>query len=65
MKRRKSRLKKSVSVAVQNTIKRFSKLKPEDRFALLEELGEWVFCPYEDIEPLDWLDYQKCRGSNE
>ena len=56
-------LKTSVYSAVKSTIRRFGKLNPTDRFVLLEELGEWIFCEYEELE-LDWLNYQKCGGSS-
>jgi hypothetical protein len=38
--RKKSNLHKTVNSAVSTTIERFSKLKPTDRFAVLEEMGE-------------------------
>ena len=56
-------LKTSVNSAVKSTIRRFGKLNPTDRFVLLEELREWIFCEYEELE-LDWLKYQKCGGSS-
>ena len=43
---------------------RLSQLKPRDRYALLEELGEWWFCDYEDID-LNWLNYQDDGVTNE
>ena len=58
-----TRLKRSVNSAVKSTIHRFGKLNPTDRYALLEELGEWIFCEYEELE-LDWLNYQQCGGSS-
>ena len=56
-------LKTSVNSAVKSTIRRFGKLNPTDRVVLQEELGEWIFCEYEELE-LDWLNYQKCGGSS-
>ena len=48
--RKETRLKKTFNNAVENTIKRFSKLEANDRYALLEEMGEWVFCDFEEKE---------------
>ena len=48
--RKKSNLHKTVNSAVSTTIERFSKLKPTDRFAVLEEMGEWIFCEYDELE---------------
>ena len=45
-----TRLKRSISSAVKSTINQFEKLNPNDRYALLEELGEWIFCDYDEIE---------------
>ena len=50
MMRKETRLIKTFNNAVENTIKRFSKLEANDRYALLEEMGEWVFCDYDEIE---------------
>tara|TARA_E500000331_G_C16918865_1_gene566805 strand:- start:435 stop:590 length:156 start_codon:yes stop_codon:yes gene_type:complete len=44
------RLKRSISSAVKSTINQFEKLNPNDRYSLLEELGEWIFCDYDEIE---------------
>ena len=49
MMRKETRLKKTFNNAVENTIKRFSKLEANDRYALLEEMGEWVFCNYDEM----------------
>ena len=57
-----TRLKRSISSAVKSTINRFEKLNPNDRYALLEELGEWIFCDYDEIE-FDWLNYKTIGGS--
>ena len=43
-------LKKTFNNAVENTIKRFSKLEANDRYALLAGMGEWVFCDYDAIK---------------
>ena len=43
-----TRLKKTFNNAVENTIKRFSKLEANDRYALSEEMGEWVIYIYLD-----------------
>ena len=48
--RKKSNLHKTVNSAVSTTIERFSKLKPTDRFAVLEEMSEWIFCEYDELE---------------
>jgi len=58
-----TRLKRSVNSAVKSTIRRFAKLNPTDRYALLEELGEWIFCEYEELE-LDWLNPEFKGGSS-
>ena len=50
MMRKETRLKKTFNNAVENTIKRFSKLEANDRYALVEEMGEWVFCNYDEME---------------
>ena len=54
--RKETCLKKTFNNAVENTIKRFSKLEANDRYALLEEMGECVFCDYVEIE----IDYFFC-----
>ena len=48
--KKQSRLEMSVNSAVKSTLNRFKDLSPTDRFVLLEELGEWVFCEYEEID---------------
>tara|TARA_Y100001968_G_scaffold237690_1_gene221033 strand:- start:776 stop:949 length:174 start_codon:yes stop_codon:yes gene_type:complete len=53
MMRKENHLKKTFNNAVENTIKRFSELEANDRYALLEDMGEWVFCDYDQIE----IDY--------
>ncbi len=58
------RLKNCIKNAAASTIGRLSKLKPRDRYALLEEYGEWWFCDYEDIE-FDWVNYQDDGVTNE
>ena len=60
MEKKKSRLHKTIDSAVATTIKRFSKLEPNDRFALLEEMGEWIFCEYEELE-IDYLKHKKIK----
>ena len=57
--RTETHLKKTFNNAVENTIKRFSKLEANDRYALLEEMGEWVFCDYDEIE-IDYLKQKQC-----
>ena len=61
--KKQSRLEMSVKSAVKSTLNRFKDLSPTDRFVLLEELGEWVFCEYEEID-FEWLNYQQCGGSS-
>ena len=56
-----TRLKKTFNNAVENTIKRFSKLEANDRYALLEEMGECVFCDYDEIE-IDYLKHEQYGG---
>tara|TARA_B100001996_G_scaffold133158_1_gene101344 strand:- start:2771 stop:2965 length:195 start_codon:yes stop_codon:yes gene_type:complete len=58
-----TRLKRSVDSAVKSTIERFGKLNPTDRTALLEELGEWIFFEYEELE-LDWLNPLNKEGAS-
>ena len=57
-----TRLKRSISSAVKSTINQFEKLNPNDRYALLEELGEWIFYDYDEIL-FDWLNYKTIGGS--
>ena len=47
--RKETRLKEKFNNAVENTLKRFSKLETNDRYALLEEIGELVFYYYNEI----------------
>ena len=61
MMRKETRLKKTFNNAVKNTIKRFSKFEANDRYALLEEMGEWVFCDYDEIE-IDYLKHKQYGG---
>ena len=61
--RKKSNLHKTVNSAVYITIERFSKLKPTDRFAVLEEMGEWIFCEYDELE-IDYLKHKQFGGSS-
>ena len=56
--RKKSSLHKTVNSAISTTIERFSKLKPIDRFAVLEVMGEWIFWEYNEIE-IDYLKHKK------
>ena len=56
--RKKSNLHKTVNSAVSTTIERFSKLKPTDRFAVIEEMSEWIFCEYDELG-IDYLNQQK------
>ena len=56
--RKGTHLKKTFNNAVENIIKRFSKLEANNRYALLEEMGEWVFCDYEEIE-IDYLKHKQ------
>ena len=59
--RKESRLHKTVNNTVSTTIKRLSKLNPTDRFVLLEEMGEWIFCEYEELE-IDYLKHKQYGG---
>ena len=61
--RKKSNLHKTENQAVSPTIERFSKLKPIDRFAVLEKIGEWKFCEYDELE-IDYLKYKQFGGSS-
>ncbi len=56
--RKENHLKKTFNNAVENTIKRFSELEANDRYALLEDMGEWVFCDYDQIEIDYWMHKQ-------
>ena len=58
--RKKSNLHKTVNSAVSTTIERFSKLKPTDRFAVLEEMGEQILMEYDELE-IDYLKDKKYR----
>ena len=49
MMRKETSLKKTFNNAVKNTIKSFSKLEANDRYALMEAMGEWVFCDYDEM----------------
>ena len=53
--KKKSKLHKTINSAFTTTIERFSKLKPTDRFAVFEEMGEWIFYEYDELE----IDYLK------
>ena len=57
-----TRLKRSISFAVKSTINQCEKLNPNDRYALLKELGEWIFCDYDEIE-FNWLNYKTNGGT--
>ena len=48
--RKETHHKKTFNNSVEDTIKRFSKLEANDRHALLEGMGEWVFCDNDEIE---------------
>ena len=61
MMRKETRLKKTFNNAVERTIKRFSKLEANDRYALLEEKGEWVFCVYDEMG-IDYLKHKQYGG---
>ena len=49
---------KAFNNTVRNTIKRFSKLEANNRYALLEEICEWIFCEHDESE-IDYLKEQK------
>ena len=51
------RVETSVKSTVRDVINRMQHIPPDDRFCILEELGEWVYCEYEELE-IDWLEYQ-------
>tara|TARA_B100001250_G_scaffold277042_1_gene239508 strand:+ start:737 stop:1018 length:282 start_codon:yes stop_codon:yes gene_type:complete len=59
--RKKTRIKKTFTNAVETTIKRFSKIKENDRYALLEKIDEWIFCDYDEIE-INYLKNKKYEG---
>ena len=61
MMRKETRLKKTFNNAVENTIKRFSKLEANDRYALLEEIVKWVFYDYDEIK-IDHLKHKQYVG---
>ena len=62
MMRKENRVKKTFNNSVETTIERFYKLNPTDRFAVLEQIGEWIFCEYDELE-LDYLKHKQFRGS--
>ena len=62
MMRKENRVKKTFNNSVETTIERFYKLKPTDRFDVLEQIGEWIFCEYDELE-LDYLKHKQFRGS--
>ena len=49
MTRKEIRLKNTFDNAVENTIKCFTILEANDWYALLEEIGEWIFCDHDEI----------------
>ena len=55
-------LKRSISSDVKSTINRFEKLNPNDIYALLEQLDEWIFCYCDEIE-FNCLKYKTIGGS--
>ena len=61
--RKKSNLHKTVNTSVSTSIERFSNLKPTDRFAVLEEMGEWIFCGYDELE-IDYIKHKHFGGSS-
>ena len=61
--RKKSNINQTVNSAFSTTIERFSKLKSTDRFAVLEEMGEWIFCEYDELE-IDYLKHKQFGGSS-
>tara|TARA_Y100001968_G_C19227376_1_gene652731 strand:- start:306 stop:497 length:192 start_codon:yes stop_codon:yes gene_type:complete len=61
MMRKETRLRKTLNNAIENNIKRFSKLKANGRDALLEEIGVWVFFDYAEIE-IDYLNHKQYGG---
>ena len=43
MSKKKKKLKKTINTAVCHSLERMKTLKPEDRFHLFVEVGEWIF----------------------
>ena len=43
MSKKKKKLKKTINTAVYHSLERMKTLKPEDRFHLFVEVGEWIF----------------------
>ena len=47
--KKQSKLKMSVKSSEKWTFNRVKDLSSTDRYVLFEELGEWVFCEYEEM----------------
>ena len=43
-----NRVETSVKSTVRDVINRMEYIPPDDRFSILEEMGEWIFCEYDD-----------------
>ncbi len=53
-----NRVETSVKSTVRDVINRMEYIPPDDRFSILEEMGEWIFCEYDELE-IDWLEYHQ------
>ena len=52
--KKKERRKKVVDGTAKDIIRRMLVLEPDDRFALLEEYGQLIYCSYPELD-LDWI----------
>ena len=43
MSEKKKKLKKTINTVISHSLERMKTLKPEDRFHLFLEIGEWIF----------------------
>ena len=43
MSKKKKKLKKTINTVINHSLERMKTLKPEDRFHLFLEIGEWIF----------------------
>ena len=43
MSKKKNKLKKTINTVISHSLERMKTLKPEDRFHLFLEIGEWIF----------------------
>ena len=43
MSKKKKKLKKTINTVISHSLERMKTLKPEDRFHLFLEIGEWIF----------------------